>query len=68
MQFILVLVSLMFKTQTSFEFWSEFICSVSGVDVDCVNHQGQTSLFCAALRGHVKVTDLLLDYGADPNQ
>ncbi|KAM6983481.1 LOW QUALITY PROTEIN: inactive serine/threonine-protein kinase TEX14 [Tautogolabrus adspersus] len=38
-----------------------------GVDVDCVNHLGQTPLFCAALWGQVKLTDLLLDYGADPN-
>ncbi|XP_034539289.1 inactive serine/threonine-protein kinase TEX14-like [Notolabrus celidotus] len=39
----------------------------TGVDVDCINHQGQTPLFCAALWGQVKATDLLLDYGADPN-
>nr|XP_043897483.1 inactive serine/threonine-protein kinase TEX14-like [Solea senegalensis] len=39
----------------------------TGVDVDCVNHLGQTPLFCAALLGHVKVTELLLHYGADPN-
>nr|XP_033954193.1 inactive serine/threonine-protein kinase TEX14-like [Pseudochaenichthys georgianus] len=38
-----------------------------GVDVDCVNHLGQTALFCAALSGQVKVTELLLHYGADPN-
>ena len=38
-----------------------------GVDVDCVNHLGQTSLFCAALLGHVKMTELLLHHGADPN-
>ncbi|KAJ4929752.1 hypothetical protein JOQ06_018773 [Pogonophryne albipinna] len=38
-----------------------------GVDVDCVNHLGQTALFCAALSGQVKVTELLLLYGADPN-
>ncbi|XP_059207300.1 inactive serine/threonine-protein kinase TEX14-like isoform X2 [Centropristis striata] len=38
-----------------------------GVDVNCVNHLGQTPLFCAALLGHVKVTELLLHYGADPN-
>ncbi|GAA6226803.1 inactive serine/threonine-protein kinase TEX14 isoform X1 [Lates japonicus] len=38
-----------------------------GVDVDCVNHLGQTPLFCAALLGQEKVTELLLQYGADPN-
>ncbi|XP_035521960.1 uncharacterized protein LOC118331264 [Morone saxatilis] len=37
------------------------------VDVNCVNHLGQTALFCAALSGQVKVTELLLHYGADPN-
>ncbi|CAJ1064456.1 inactive serine/threonine-protein kinase TEX14-like [Xyrichtys novacula] len=39
----------------------------TGVNVDCVNHQGQTPLYCAALWGQVKVTDLLLNYGANPN-
>lgn len=38
-----------------------------GVDVDCVNHLGQTPLFCAALWGQTKVTVLMLEYGADPN-
>uniref|UniRef100_A0A4W6DU50 Protein kinase domain-containing protein n=1 Tax=Lates calcarifer TaxID=8187 RepID=A0A4W6DU50_LATCA len=38
-----------------------------GVDVDCVNHLGQTPLFCAALLGQEKVMELLLQYGADPN-
>ncbi|XP_054481203.1 uncharacterized protein LOC129113089 [Anoplopoma fimbria] len=38
-----------------------------GVDVDCVNHLGQTPLFCAALSGQAKVTELLLCHGADPN-
>ncbi|XP_044078352.1 uncharacterized protein LOC122888243 isoform X3 [Siniperca chuatsi] len=38
-----------------------------GVDVNCLNHLGQTPLFCAALLGQVKVTELLLLYGADPN-
>ncbi|XP_049891345.1 inactive serine/threonine-protein kinase TEX14-like [Epinephelus moara] len=38
-----------------------------GVDVDCVNHLGQTPLFCTALLGQVKVTKLLLHHGADPN-
>ncbi|XP_044225735.1 uncharacterized protein LOC122994969 isoform X2 [Thunnus albacares] len=38
-----------------------------GVDVDCVNHLGQTPLFCAALLGQVKMIELLLHYGADPN-
>ncbi|KAK5858949.1 hypothetical protein PBY51_003053 [Eleginops maclovinus] len=38
-----------------------------GVDVDCVNHLCQTALFCAALSGQLKVTELLLHYGADPN-
>ncbi|KAM8897233.1 uncharacterized protein tex14 isoform 2-T3 [Spinachia spinachia] len=38
-----------------------------GVDVNCVNHLGQTPLFCAALSGLAKVTELLLYHGADPN-
>ncbi|XP_069021124.1 uncharacterized protein tex14 isoform X2 [Embiotoca jacksoni] len=38
-----------------------------GVEVNCENHLGQTPLFCAALSGHAKVTELLLHYGADPN-
>ena len=41
---------------------------VPGVHVDCVNHLDQTALFCASLWGQLKATDLLLDYGADPNQ
>ncbi|XP_035636053.1 inactive serine/threonine-protein kinase TEX14-like isoform X1 [Oncorhynchus keta] len=38
-----------------------------GVDVDCVNHLGQTPLFCASLLGLASVTELLLQFGADPN-
>ncbi|XP_034406448.1 inactive serine/threonine-protein kinase TEX14-like [Cyclopterus lumpus] len=38
-----------------------------GVDVNCVNHLGQTPLFCGALSGQAKVTELLLRHGADPN-
>ncbi|KAK1800596.1 hypothetical protein P4O66_005808, partial [Electrophorus voltai] len=38
-----------------------------GVDVDCVNHLGQTPLFCASLLGFTGVAELLLQYGADPN-
>ncbi|CAL8365223.1 unnamed protein product [Lota lota] len=38
-----------------------------GVDVDCINHLGQTPLFCAALMGHEAVAELLLQYRADPN-
>ncbi|CAL8397522.1 unnamed protein product [Boreogadus saida] len=38
-----------------------------GVDVDCINHLGQTPLFCAALLGHGAVSELLLQYRADPN-
>ncbi|KAL0994460.1 hypothetical protein UPYG_G00122530 [Umbra pygmaea] len=38
-----------------------------GVDVDCVNHLGQSPLFCASLLGLTNVTELLLHYGADPN-
>ncbi|KAK6317220.1 hypothetical protein J4Q44_G00126200 [Coregonus suidteri] len=39
----------------------------NGVDVDCVNHLGQTPLFCASLLGLGSVTELLLQFGADPN-
>ncbi|KAM6970092.1 uncharacterized protein tex14 [Aplochiton taeniatus] len=38
-----------------------------GVDVDCVNNLGQTPLFCASLLGFIHVTELLLQYGANPN-
>ncbi|XP_072558220.1 uncharacterized protein tex14 isoform X2 [Paramormyrops kingsleyae] len=38
-----------------------------GVNVDCVNHLGQTALFCASLLGLTGATELLLQYGADPN-
>ncbi|XP_062869995.1 inactive serine/threonine-protein kinase TEX14-like isoform X3 [Trichomycterus rosablanca] len=38
-----------------------------GVDVDCVNHLGQTALFCASLLGFTGVAELLLQYGANPN-
>ncbi|KAG7275016.1 hypothetical protein CRUP_030535, partial [Coryphaenoides rupestris] len=38
-----------------------------GVDVDCINHLGQTPLFCAALMGLEAVAELLLQYRADPN-
>jgi len=43
-------------------------CVSLGVDVDCVNHLGQTPLFCAALMGLEAVAELLLQYRADPNQ
>jgi ankyrin repeat protein len=39
-----------------------------GVCVDAVNTQGQSALFVAALLGHVKLVDVLVDYGSDPNQ
>ncbi|KAG5284972.1 hypothetical protein AALO_G00032540 [Alosa alosa] len=39
-----------------------------GVDVDCVNDLGQTSLFCACLVGMTSAAELLLQYGANPNQ
>ncbi|XP_011247629.1 inactive serine/threonine-protein kinase TEX14 isoform X1 [Mus musculus] len=38
-----------------------------GVCVDAVNTQGQSALFVAALLGHVKLVDVLVDYGSDPN-
>ncbi|KAG7322736.1 hypothetical protein KOW79_014082 [Hemibagrus wyckioides] len=38
-----------------------------GVDVDCINHLGQTSLFCTCLLGFTAMAELLLQYGADPN-
>ncbi|GAB1296631.1 Inactive serine/threonine-protein kinase TEX14 [Apodemus speciosus] len=39
-----------------------------GVCVDAVNTLGQSSLFVSALLGHVKLVDVLVDYGSDPNQ
>ncbi|NWR73293.1 TEX14 kinase, partial [Centropus unirufus] len=38
-----------------------------GTLVDAMNSMGQTSLFTAALLGLVKIVEVLLDYGADPN-
>ncbi|XP_076792195.1 inactive serine/threonine-protein kinase TEX14 isoform X2 [Arvicanthis niloticus] len=38
-----------------------------GVCVDAVNTLGQSALFVAALLGHVKLVDVLVDYGSDPN-
>ncbi|XP_049325041.1 inactive serine/threonine-protein kinase TEX14 [Astyanax mexicanus] len=38
-----------------------------GVDVDCENNLGQTTLFCASLLGFTNVVELLLQYGANPN-
>ncbi|KAM7334034.1 hypothetical protein ACRRTK_007354 [Alexandromys fortis] len=35
--------------------------------VDGVNSQGQSALFVAALLGHMKLVDVLVDYGSDPN-
>lgn len=39
-----------------------------GVCVDAINTLGQSALFVAALLGHVKLLDVLVDYGSDPNQ
>ncbi|XP_043942991.1 inactive serine/threonine-protein kinase TEX14-like [Protopterus annectens] len=39
-----------------------------GVDVECQNTAGQTPLFISALFGHYQETDLLLQYGANPNK
>ncbi|XP_055064146.2 uncharacterized protein tex14 isoform X2 [Misgurnus anguillicaudatus] len=38
-----------------------------GVDVDSINHLGQTPLFCASLLGFANVAEKLLEYGANPN-
>ncbi|XP_051014858.1 inactive serine/threonine-protein kinase TEX14 [Acomys russatus] len=38
-----------------------------GIRVDAVNTLGQSALFVAALLGHMKSVDVLVDYGSDPN-
>ncbi|XP_054545688.1 inactive serine/threonine-protein kinase TEX14 isoform X3 [Talpa occidentalis] len=38
-----------------------------GIYVDAVNSLGQTPLFIAALLGLMKLVDVLVDYGSDPN-
>ncbi|XP_059127444.1 inactive serine/threonine-protein kinase TEX14 isoform X4 [Peromyscus eremicus] len=38
-----------------------------GICVDAVNSLGQSALFVAALLGHMKLVDVLVDYGSDPN-
>uniref|UniRef100_A0A2K5QIE0 Inactive serine/threonine-protein kinase TEX14 n=1 Tax=Cebus imitator TaxID=2715852 RepID=A0A2K5QIE0_CEBIM len=38
-----------------------------GICVDAVNSLGQTPLFVAALLGLMKLVDVLVDYGSDPN-
>ncbi|KAI7793766.1 putative inactive serine/threonine-protein kinase TEX14 [Triplophysa rosa] len=38
-----------------------------GVDVDSMNHLGQTPLFCASLLGFANIAEKLLEYGANPN-
>ncbi|ERE68017.1 testis [Cricetulus griseus] len=35
--------------------------------VDAINSLGQSALFVAALLGHMKLVDVLVDYGSDPN-
>ncbi|KAA0704087.1 Inactive serine/threonine-protein kinase TEX14 [Triplophysa tibetana] len=38
-----------------------------GVNVDCMNHLGQTPLYCASLLGFTNIAEKLLEYGANPN-
>ncbi|XP_040605363.1 inactive serine/threonine-protein kinase TEX14 [Mesocricetus auratus] len=38
-----------------------------GICVDAINSLGQSALFVAALLGHMKLVDVLVDYGSDPN-
>ena len=38
-----------------------------GADVHCVDSDGDTPLFVAALKGHAGVIRVLLRCGADPN-
>nr|XP_045014578.1 inactive serine/threonine-protein kinase TEX14 [Jaculus jaculus] len=38
-----------------------------GICVDTVNTLGQSALFVAALLGHTKLVEVLVDYGSDPN-
>ncbi|XP_055476515.1 inactive serine/threonine-protein kinase TEX14 [Psammomys obesus] len=38
-----------------------------GICIDAVNSLGQSALFVAALLGHVKSVDALVEYGSDPN-
>lgn len=45
-----------------------YITSSIGVEVDSMNHLGQTPLFCASLLGFASVAEKLLQYGANPNQ
>jgi hypothetical protein len=43
-------------------------CLDQGVDVTLKNEYGQTALYIAAWRGDAQLTQLLLEYGCDPNE
>ena len=44
---------------------TKYLVTRGGADVDVKDRDGQTPLILAALRGHVKVVEFLVDHGAD---